>query len=210
MTHLRKNIGRNVSSLGVVTARDTIEHRDNGAAQGISGDSHDGGIALKVRNQTMSGSVMINAADDEDQYKTEQTESLNAESADGSAAQRDLNGLADGESLTGLVGSTYICVGRALHTKHAYAAAHQSTDNECDSAACLNEESKDNSDSNNNDRDGFELRAQECGCTAPDNTGHVLHLIRAFVHLLDLAIVVEDVEDGKDCDAEHHKIPDHY
>ena len=138
----------------------------------------------------------------QDKNNTKHTERLNSETGDTAAAEGDLYGLADVETFTSLVRCPNICVGCASHTKNTHDRTHACTDNKCDSARLVDEKREDYGEDQNNDHDALKLCLQECCCAFPDDTGKVFHVICTFIHLFNLRVVEEDVQDGNDDNGE--------
>ena len=197
VAQLGQNVSGDVSSLGVVAAGHAVEHGDHGAAQRVGGNSHDGGVALQVGKQTMAGSLGVDAPDNQHDDQTQHTEGLDAQTADAAAAEGDLDGLADGQRLAGLVGGADVGVSGASHAQNADDAAHGCAEDEGDAAGLLNEEGEDHGQNRDDDGDGAELGADKGRGAVTDDAGHFGHIRRTFLHLLNLAVVKEDVGDGK-------------
>ena len=89
----------------------------------------DGIVKWKAYDST-DASQLYYLTQKEDKNDTEHTESLNCKSADGTAAQSNLNGLSDGKRLSCLVGSSYVRKSGTLHTENTNDGTHESADKE--------------------------------------------------------------------------------
>ena len=64
MSELAEDVGRNVCSLCVVTACNTVEHSNDGAAERICGNSHDVRIADEAElDEALACSIVLYAAE---------------------------------------------------------------------------------------------------------------------------------------------------
>ena len=140
---------------------------------------------------------MLNAADEKDADKSEHTEGLNCQTTYRSAAKGHLDRLSDGESLTGLVGCTDICIGCGPHTENTYGGTHGSTHDERDTRSFLDEEREDKSQGRNNGYDALKFGLEERNRTGTDYPGQFDHVRRTFGHLLDAVEVRHYVYHGK-------------
>ena len=198
VAELGQDVGGDIGRLGIVAAGHAVEHGDDGAAEGIRGDAHDGGIALKVGQEARADRGRVHAVpDDQDQDHAQHAERLHRQARDAAAAERDLDGLADGERFARAVGGADVCIRRAAHAEDAHDAGHARAHDKGDAARLFHEQAEYCRDHDHDDRNDAEFRLEEGACAVTDDAGHLLHLVRPLRQLPDAGVLEEDIGQRK-------------
>jgi len=203
---LSGGVGGDARGFCGVAARDAIEQRDQRAAEGIGRDAHDRGIARELRKKARAGRLRIDAVPDEQHdHKTKHAECLHAEAAYAAAAERDLDGFADGACLSRTVGGAHVGIGRAPHPENADGAGHTRAHQKGESARLFHKEAENNRDDQHDKRDHTKLGSEKRGRAAADYRGQIEHLFRTLRHFSDAEELTEHIDDREQDDTEYQQ-----
>ena len=141
--NFRQDVRRDVGGFGVVTTGDTIEHGDDGAAEGVGGQAHDERVDAETQDEAGAFFCDVNTAENQVQYRDEcqakEAKGVDGESGDAAASQSNFDGFGDGHGLASAVGRADVGVGGTNHAKDANDARHSGANEEGDAASFLDE-----------------------------------------------------------------------